>query len=69
MKMKDGVPLSSSASPPSSSAGTGTSWPAGSAKSRLCALWCPRPDLMKIVPGGSHGQIVDGYEYGKTGTL
>jgi HK97 family phage portal protein len=32
------------------------------------ALWCPRPDLMSIVPGGPKGQIVAGYEYGKTGT-
>lgn len=29
------------------------------------ALWCPRPDLMTIVPGGSRGQIIDHYEYGK----
>ncbi|MEN6560872.1 MAG: phage portal protein [Acidobacteriota bacterium] len=30
------------------------------------ALWCPRPDLMTIVPGGGRGQIVDHYEFGKT---
>ena len=30
------------------------------------ALWCPRPDLMQIVPGGSRGQIIDHYEFGKT---
>ena len=29
------------------------------------ALWCPRPDLMQIVPGGARGQIIDHYEYGK----
>jgi HK97 family phage portal protein len=32
------------------------------------ALWCPRPDLMQIVPGGARGQIIDHYEFGKTGT-
>ncbi len=32
------------------------------------ALWCPRPDMMKVVPGGPKGQIVGGYEYGTTGT-
>jgi HK97 family phage portal protein len=32
------------------------------------ALWCPRPDLMQIVPGGARGQIIDHYEYGRTGT-
>jgi len=30
------------------------------------ALWCPRPDLMQIVPGGNRGQIIDHYEYGKS---
>lgn len=32
------------------------------------ALWCPRSDLMTIVPGGDRGQLVDHYEFGKTGT-
>lgn len=32
------------------------------------ALWVPRPDRMKVLPGGK-GQLVAGYEYGSPGQL
>ena len=32
------------------------------------ALWVPRPDKMKVLPGG-RGQLVAGYEYGTPGQL
>jgi len=31
------------------------------------SLWVPRPDQMQIVPGGNRGQLIERYEYGKTG--